>query len=263
MSTILIADDEANIVMLLEIVLKDLDTEIITAENGEIAIEKAKKHKPDLIITDVVMPKMNGFEVCRAVRNTEGIQDTPIIILSALGDEYNKITGFDEGADDYVIKPFNVEELKARAKTLLMRHHAKKTANLPPLSELRGKEGPGKETTDASPISKPPFTTGQELLDKHLFGGLPQGSNILIQGPLGKGKSSFARQFIQEGLVKGEKCLWIAIDDDPNASAKRYPINSQIIPHTMKKNTSYALWMLIHGRPLANQKENPLPSRDH
>jgi len=214
MSTILIADDEANIVMLLEIVLKDLEADIITAENGEIAVEKAKKYKPDLIITDVVMPKMNGFEVCRAIRNTEGIQDTPIVILSALGDEYNKITGFEEGADDYVIKPFNVEELKARAKTLLMRHHAKKAANTALLSDLPEKDPP-KDTGTSTFLEKTPFSTGQTLLDKHLFGGLPQGSNILIQGELGKGKSSFARQFIQEGLVKGEKCLWIAIDDDP------------------------------------------------
>lgn len=214
MSTILIADDEANILMLLEIVLKDLDAEIITAENGEIALEKAKKYQPDLIITDVVMPKMNGFEVCRAVRNVEDIQDTPIIILSALGDEYNKITGFEEGADDYIIKPFNVEELKARARALLMRHHAKKNANLGPLSASAQKEALA-TPIQAEDLHQSPFSTGKSLLDKHLFGGLPQGSNILIQGPLGKGKSSFARQFIQEGLLKGEKCLWIAIDDDP------------------------------------------------
>ena len=103
MTKILIADDEQNILTLLEIMLKDLDAEIISAENGEIAISKAKEFKPDLIISDVVMPKKNGFEVCRVVRNTENISNTPIILLSALGDEYNKLTGFEEGADDYII----------------------------------------------------------------------------------------------------------------------------------------------------------------
>ena len=101
MSKILIADDESNILMLLGVMLKEIDAEVITAEDGEIAIQKAKEHQPDLIITDVVMPKKNGFEVCRTIRNTPEIENTPIIILSALGDEYNKITGFEEGADDF------------------------------------------------------------------------------------------------------------------------------------------------------------------
>ena len=84
MQKILIADDEANILMLLEIMLKDMNAEIISAENGEIALEKAKEHHPDLIITDVVMPKKNGFEFCRELRQHPEFSKTPIIILSAL-----------------------------------------------------------------------------------------------------------------------------------------------------------------------------------
>jgi len=203
MTKILIADDEANILMLLEIMLKDLATEVITAENGEIAVEKARICKPDLIITDVVMPKMNGFEVCRAVRAIDDIADTPIIILSALGDEYNKITGFEEGADDYLIKPFNVEELKARAKALLVRHQSKKmTEDVAP-----------EEVTEMPNVDM--LSTGIPELDQNLFGGLPKGSNILLIGPLGRGKSSFARRFIGQGLKQKERCLWVALDDDP------------------------------------------------
>lgn len=214
MTKILIADDEANILMLLEIVLKDLDAQIITAENGEIAIQKAKEHKPDLIITDVVMPKMNGFEVCRAIRSMEAIQETPIIILSALGDEFNKITGFDEGADDYVIKPFNVEELKARAKTLLLRHQAKKTSNKT-MQDESGKTRAIKLSDSKQETPANAHLTGLAELDHALFGGLPKGSNIIILGSIGRGKSSLARRFMQEGLKAGEKCLWVAIDDDP------------------------------------------------
>ena len=207
MSKILIADDEANILMLLEIMLKELADEVITAENGEIAIQKAEEHHPDLIITDVVMPKKNGFEVCRAIRNIEEISDTPIIILSALGDEYNKITGFEEGADDYLTKPFNVEELKTRAKVLLLKHQAKKEKNTPTLPKI--------EYLEEIEPQIDALKTGIEPLDQHLFGGLPKGSNILILGPLGRGKSSFSRQFLNNGLKNLEKCLWVALDDDP------------------------------------------------
>ena len=249
MPKILIADDESNILMLLEIMLKDLEAEIITAENGEIAVEKATAHKPDLIITDVVMPKKNGFEVCRSVRNIPEIADTPIIILSALGDEYNKITGFEEGADDYVTKPFNVEELKARAKALLLRHQAK-TASLakaqvqtPPPTEVTevSPETPTTIKTTTAPTPPADFnesaeamqieqiSTGITTLDHQLFGGLPKGSNILVLGKLGSGKSSFARNFISEGLKSDKKCLFIAVDDDPKKIRKKF---IETLPHT-------------------------------
>ncbi len=200
MTKILIADDESNILMLLEIMLREPDVTILSAQNGDEAFTIAKKEKPDLIISDVVMPKMNGFELCRNVRNEDPINETPIILLSALGDEYNKITGFDEGADDYIIKPFNVEELKARTKTLLAKHQAKQ-----------------KHSKELSIISENTklCRTGLDTLDDHLKGGLPAGSNILVVGPTGSGKSSFARNFISSGLLKNEESIVVAIDDDP------------------------------------------------
>ena len=204
MNKILIADDESNILMLLEVMLNEIDAEIITAENGEVAIEKAYELKPDLIISDVVMPKKNGFEVCRAVRNNPDIEDIPIILLSALGDEYNKVTGFEEGADDYVIKPFNVEELKSKAETLLTRYKSKL------------KHDSTQQQSDAvvdSNIER--VATGKTELDDVLYGGLPLGSNILLTGPLGTGKSSLCRSFIKNGLDQGEHALFVAIDDDP------------------------------------------------
>lgn len=245
MTKILIADDEANILMLLEIVLKDLNADIITAENGEIAVQKAKEHNPDLIITDVVMPKMNGFEVCRAVRNIPDIAQTPIIILSALGDEYNKITGFEEGADDYIIKPFNVEELKARAKALLIRHQSRENAELEDLTpaepEITLPEPTSETKAVIQPISKSDeaelnsdiYKTGIEALDKNLFGGLPKGSNILVTGSIGKGKSSFARQFMEQGLKNGDKCLWVAVDDDPTR------IRNTLTEHLPERTENY------------------------
>ncbi|MFT5170452.1 MAG: CheY-like chemotaxis protein [Candidatus Marinamargulisbacteria bacterium] len=204
---ILIADDEPNILSLLEVMLKDLGTEIITAENGEIAYQKATEHRPHLIITDVVMPKKNGFELCRDIRNSPELMHTPIIILSALGDEYNKITGFEEGADDYVTKPFNVDELKARSKALLLRRGHKAAEAAPAQNK---KEAP---IYDANITALP---TEIEALNQNLYGGLPKGSNILLLGPLGTGKSSFVRNFISQGLSTKEKCLYITIDDNPD-----------------------------------------------
>jgi len=201
---ILIADDEPNILLLAQMLFQDMGMNVITAVNGEEAIQKAISEKPDLIITDVVMPKKSGFEVCRTLRAHVDTADIPIIILSAMGDEYNKITGFDGGADDYITKPFSVEELKARAKSLLLR----RPVHTPPeIAQTLI------ESTDSDDISY--ISTGIEALDKNLFGGLPRGSNILILGPIGKGKSSFSRDFLAKGLMQSERCLFIALDDNP------------------------------------------------
>ena len=206
MTKIVIADDEANILTLLEIMLRDLEATIFPAENGEEAIALAIKEKPDLIISDIVMPKMNGFEVCRQVRNNHEIEDTPIILLSALGDEYNKLTGFEEGADDYIIKPFNVEDLKSRSNTLIKRYKSKKTAS---------PEHPSIVSRETNICS-----TGNKELDTNLGGGIPRGSNILIVGDTGTGKSSFCRKFMSTGLNNNENALFIAVDDDPKKTRR-------------------------------------------
>ncbi len=119
---ILVVDDEASIRRILETRLKMAGYEVATAADGEEAIEQYNNANPDLVILDVMMPKMDGYGVTREIRRTS---DVPIIILTALGDVSERITGLELGADDYVIKPFSPKELEARVKAVLRRTNSK------------------------------------------------------------------------------------------------------------------------------------------
>ena len=121
---ILVVDDEASIRRILETRLKMVGYEVATAADGEEALEAFSKFNPDLLILDVMMPKLDGYGVTREVRRTS---DTPIIILTALGDVSERITGLELGADDYVIKPFSPKELEARVKAVLRRTQERET----------------------------------------------------------------------------------------------------------------------------------------
>ena len=118
---ILLADDEASIRRILETRLKMAGYDVYTAQDGEEAVNAFNKYNPDLVVLDVMMPKMDGYGVTREIRRTS---DFPIIILTALGDVSEIITGLELGADDYVTKPFSNRELVARVKANLRRQSA-------------------------------------------------------------------------------------------------------------------------------------------
>lgn len=124
---ILVVDDEASIRRILETRLKMVGYDVVTAEDGEEALAAFSKNNPDLVILDVMMPKLDGYGVTREIRR---VSEVPIIILTALGDVSERITGLELGADDYVIKPFSPKELEARVKAVLRRTNAKE--NLSP-----------------------------------------------------------------------------------------------------------------------------------
>ncbi len=110
MSTILIVDDEPHIRILLEEALEDLESENVSlqfAENGEEALRMIQELKPELVFLDVMMPKMNGFEVCRKVKQEMALTDTHIVMLTAKGQEYDRKRGEEAGANIYMTKPFN------------------------------------------------------------------------------------------------------------------------------------------------------------
>jgi phosphate regulon transcriptional regulator PhoB len=115
---ILIVDDEKNIVELIKFHLKKENYRVIEAYKGKDALDLYRKEKPDLIILDIMLPDMGGFEVCKTIRKESRV---PIIMLTAKGEEIDKILGFELGADDYITKPFSPRELLARIKAVLKR----------------------------------------------------------------------------------------------------------------------------------------------
>jgi phosphate regulon transcriptional regulator PhoB len=121
MYKILIVDDEKDIVELIEYNLKKDGFSVIQAYDGEAAVAIAKKQKPDLMILDLMLPKMSGIDVCRDIRRNPEIAGLPIIMLTAKVEEVDKIIGLEIGADDYITKPFSVKELIARVRTILRR----------------------------------------------------------------------------------------------------------------------------------------------
>jgi two-component system, OmpR family, alkaline phosphatase synthesis response regulator PhoP len=118
---ILIADDEPDILEIIQFNLQAEGYEVITAKNGNEAIDEAKKHQPDLIILDIMMPGKNGIDVCNILRMQPAFKDTLIIFLSALSDERTEIRGLETGADDYLTKPIRPKILVSKVNALFRR----------------------------------------------------------------------------------------------------------------------------------------------
>ncbi len=119
--TILIVDDEADLLELIEYNLKKEGYNVLKAENGSEGIRLARKHHPDLILLDIMMPRMTGFEVCKVIREDNDLKQVPVIFLTARSDEETEVTGLDVGADDFLPKPISTVKLVARIKTVLRR----------------------------------------------------------------------------------------------------------------------------------------------
>lgn len=122
MPKVLIVDDEPFIRLLLEQTLEELEdegVELITADNGETALEIIRDETPEIVFLDVMMPKMNGFDVCNTVKNELGISGVYIVLLTAKGQEFDRQKGIDVGADIYMTKPFNPDEVLDKAKQVL------------------------------------------------------------------------------------------------------------------------------------------------
>ncbi len=118
MATILVADDHRQIASVLEEYLKKEGHTPILAADGEEALRLFAEHKPDAVLLDVMMPKLDGFAVCREIRKTSAV---PVIMVTARGEDFERIMGLDIGADDYIVKPFSPAEVMARVRAVLRR----------------------------------------------------------------------------------------------------------------------------------------------
>jgi len=128
---ILVVDDEIYIVHILDFSLGMEGYEVVTALDGEEALRKVQEAKPDLIVLDIMMPKMDGYETCKALKSDAATKDIPVILLSAKGRNVDMQTGYDVGADDYITKPFSPRKLVDRINAMLGQTD---TSNLPKLA---------------------------------------------------------------------------------------------------------------------------------
>jgi DNA-binding response OmpR family regulator len=130
---VLIAEDDANLRDGLVDLLEAEGYEVVTADNGKSALERFAEATPGLVLLDVMMPELSGYDVCREIRKQD--TQTPIIMLTAKGEEIDKVVGLELGADDYVTKPFGLHELRARIAAVLRRTSSSPTAQAEPLPD--------------------------------------------------------------------------------------------------------------------------------
>lgn len=119
---VLVVDDEVNITQILEFSIGAEGFDVITAQNGEEAIEKARREQPDLIILDIMMPKIDGYEACRILKANPLTRNIPVVLLTAKGRDIDKRLGTEVGATDYIVKPFSPNRLVERINQLLSCH---------------------------------------------------------------------------------------------------------------------------------------------
>ncbi len=165
-SKILVADDIKQNVKLLRVILTASEYDVIEAYDGEEALEKAKTENPDLILLDVMMPRLTGYEVCQRLRADTVTKNIPIVMITALHEMNDRIKGIEAGADDFISKPFNKAELLARVKSLLrMRQSAAKKGEATVLDTILSDLAEGVVVADGQWKIKNMNPTAEELLN--------------------------------------------------------------------------------------------------
>lgn len=184
---ILLVDDEPDILEIVSYNLKKEDYNVFTADNGKDAIKIAKKEMPDLVILDVMMPEMDGMETCYQLRNIPALKDTLIAFLTARGEDYSQIAGFDAGADDYITKPVKPRVLVSKVKAILRR---------------KGSTSAAEEAIEAGGIS---IDRDRYLIKKEGKEiSLPKKEFELLSLLIGKPGRVFTREVIMNSIWGGE-----------------------------------------------------------
>ena len=216
---IFIADDDRFFRELYQMVLGEEGYDVTFAITGSEAVEKWPGNSPDLIILDVLMPGLNGYEVCAKLREMPDFALTPILMLTGLSADEDKIKGYHVGADDFLTKPFSPKVFRERVKNILDRSKARKVEAPAPPAAAPAPAAPA--PAEAPPPAAKPSLAVRTIdpsanVFHELFGGpVPHGVNVLMIGPLGGGKSSLSRLFLAEGLKQNEKCMFICLDESP------------------------------------------------
>jgi DNA-binding response OmpR family regulator len=136
MALILVIDDDDLVSRTLQRALKIYDHQVMTANSGIEGLQLARRHRPDLFILDIMMPGVDGYQVCRQIRGDPLLQDLPVLFLTARAKDEDKIEGFRAGGDDYLIKPFNMQELELRVKAILRRSQPEKVEDMTSINEV-------------------------------------------------------------------------------------------------------------------------------
>jgi len=131
-TTVLLVDDERDLLSLLDFNLRAAGFETLLATTGEQAVSQLRRRVPDLVLLDLMLPDVPGTELCRQIKSDPRTKHLPVVMLTAKGEEVDRVVGFEIGADDYVTKPFSVRELVLRLKAVVRRAGASKTAERPP-----------------------------------------------------------------------------------------------------------------------------------
>lgn len=214
---IFIADDDRFFRELYQMVLGEEGYNVTFAITGKEAVEKCPDADPDLIILDVLMPEMNGYEVCSKLREMPELALTPILMLTGLSADEDKIKGYHVGADDFLTKPFSPKVFRERVKNILERSIARKVAPAPEAVAAPVAPAAAEAPAPAPKLSETirAIAPGANIFHE-LFGGpVPHGVNVLMVGPLGSGKSFLSRSYLAEGLKESEKCMFICLDEAP------------------------------------------------
>ena len=208
MSSVLIVDDEPVNVDLLEQELADAGYRTLSAASGEQAIEIAARDKPDLILLDVMMPGIDGYEACRRLKAAEATRPIPVIFLTALSDSFEKVRGFGAGAVDYVTKPFDLEELLARIRTHLGLRKELQAISRPSADDLLVGELPQVRhqiaqvaATDTTVLIQGETGTGKELVARAIHAGSARKGGPLVAVNC----SALPRELVESELFGHEK----------------------------------------------------------
>jgi two-component system, OmpR family, phosphate regulon response regulator PhoB len=131
MARILVIEDEQDLQTVLGYNLRQAGHEVLSALHGRAGLQLAREHRPQLVILDLMLPDVNGIEVCKALKRDPTLKDIPVLILTAKGEEIDRVVGFELGADDYVVKPFSVRELLLRIEAILRRAQGEQASQAP------------------------------------------------------------------------------------------------------------------------------------